>query len=66
MLEEQQAVNAAEIAEMKSGRHVPHLMKSARRAGLLKPEVLEGLGLTEHPIVKAAIREPQSQEGLGA
>jgi hypothetical protein len=58
MLQEQQAINAAEIAEMKSGRHVPHLMKSARRAGLLKPEIIEALGLSEHPIVRAAIKEP--------
>jgi hypothetical protein len=59
MLQEQQVLNAEEIAEMKSGRHVPHLMKSARRAGLLKPEILEALGLSEHPIVRAAIRDPQ-------
>jgi len=64
MLQEQQAINAAEIAEMKSGRHVPHLMKSARRAGLLKPEILEALGLSEHPIAKAAIRDPGA-EALG-
>lgn len=66
MLREQQSINAAEIAEMKTGRHVPHLLKSARRAGMLKPEILEAMGIADHPIVKAAIREPQSQDGLGA
>jgi hypothetical protein len=64
MLQEQQSINTAEIAEMKSGRQIPHLLKSARRAGLLKPEILEALGLAEHPVLKAAIREPQ--ETLGA
>ena len=45
LLREQQAVNAAEAAEVLSGRRLPHLLKSARRAGLLKPEILEALGL---------------------
>lgn len=66
MLREQQSINAVEINEMKTGQKIPHLMKSARRAGLLKPEILEALGVAEHPIVKAAIREPHAQEGLGA
>lgn len=65
MLHEQQSINAAEIADMKSGQKVPHLLKSARRAGLLKPEILEALGIADHPIIKAAIREP-GQEGVGA
>jgi hypothetical protein len=60
MLREQQAINAAEIAELKSGRQMPHLLKSARRAGLLKPEILEALGVSQHPIIAAAIREPQA------
>lgn len=58
MLQEQQAINAAERAAMTSGRHVPHLLKSARRAGLLKPEVLAALGLGGHPLVLAALRSP--------
>lgn len=60
MLQEQQEINAADIAEMKAGRQMPHLLKSARRAGLLKPEILEAMGLSENPIVRAALREPAS------
>ena len=67
MLHEQQSINAAEIADMKSGKKVPHLLKSARRAGLLKPEILEALGIAEHPVVRAAIREPvQEGSAIGA
>ena len=40
MLREQQEINAAELADAASGAAVPHLMKSARRAGLLEPEIL--------------------------
>lgn len=57
MLREQQEINAAEIEEMKSGGNVPHLLKSARRVGMLKPEILEALGLSGHPIIKAAIKD---------
>ena len=56
LLEEQQAINAAEIAEMASGQRVPHLLKSARRAGLLEPEILEALGLSDHPVIRGALR----------
>ena len=45
MLREQQEINAAELAAAASGAKVPHLLKSARRAGLLEPEILEALGL---------------------
>jgi hypothetical protein len=31
-------------------------LKSARRAGLLKPEILEALGLSEQPLIMAAMR----------
>ena len=56
MLREQERVNAAEAAEALSGRRVPHLLKSARRAGLLKPEIIEALGLDRHPLLLAAVR----------
>jgi para-aminobenzoate N-oxygenase AurF len=56
MLREQQAINANEAAEVVSGRRVPHLLKSARRAGLLKPEIVEALGVQKHPLVLAALR----------
>jgi hypothetical protein len=56
MLREQQRINAAEAAEAVAGRRVPHLLKSARRSGLLKPEILEALGLSTHPLILGALR----------
>jgi len=56
MLREQQRINAAEGAQAVAGRRVPHLLKSARRAGLLKPEILEALGIQTHPLILAALR----------
>lgn len=56
MLEEQRAVNAAEASEVLSGKRTPHLLKSARHIGLLKPEIVEALGLRSHPLVQAAAR----------
>ena len=56
MLREQQRINAAEAAEAIAGRRVPHLLKSARRAGLLKPEILEALGVSTHPLILGALR----------
>jgi len=58
MLREQQAINAAEAAEVLSGRKVPHLLKSARRAGLLKPEIVDALSLRSNPLVAVALRQP--------
>ncbi len=55
LLREQQAINAAETQQVRSGRRVPHLLKSARHAGLLRPEILEALGLSNHPVVKAVL-----------
>ena len=56
MLREQQEINAAELADAVSGARVPHLLKSARRAGLLAPEILDALGLAEHPLLRGALR----------
>lgn len=56
MLREQQEINAAEHDELLSGRKVPHLLKSARRVGFLKPEILEALGLQNHPVIAGALR----------
>ena len=56
MLREQQPINAAEAADALAGRRVPHLLKSARRSGLLKPEILGALGLETHPLILAALR----------
>jgi hypothetical protein len=56
MLQEQQEINAADLAEAASGTKVPHLLKSARRAGLLEPEIVGVLGLGRHPLVRGALR----------
>ena len=58
MLREQRGINAAEAADAVAGRRVPHLLKSARRAGLLKPEILEALGIHTHPLILGALRQP--------
>jgi ribonucleotide reductase beta subunit family protein with ferritin-like domain len=55
LLAEQQEVNAAEAAEVLSGRKLPHLLKSARRAGLLKAEILEALSIQNHPLIRVAV-----------
>ena len=44
------------LAEAASGAKVPHLLKSARRAGLLAPEILEALGLANQPLIRGALR----------
>ena len=62
LLREQQAINAAEAAEMLSGQRLPHLLKSARRAGLLSPEILEALGLGAHPLVVAVQRHTSDNQ----
>jgi len=56
ILREQQQINAAERAEALAGRRIPQVMKSARRAGLLEPDILEALGLTDHPLVQVTLQ----------
>jgi hypothetical protein len=56
LLREQQAINAAERTEAESGGRLPQVMKSARRAGLLEPDILDALGLRDHPLVVASLR----------
>jgi hypothetical protein len=55
MLREQQTINREEIAAAASGERVPQLLKSARRAGLLAPEILEELALSGHPLIRGAV-----------
>ncbi len=64
LLREQQDINAAEAAEVLSGQRLPHLLKSARRAGLLKPEIVEALGLDAHPLVVAVQRHTGDVDAL--
>jgi TorA maturation chaperone TorD len=56
MLREQQEINQRELAAAASGEKVPHLLKSARRVGLLEPDVLAALGVAEHPLIQGALR----------
>ena len=56
LLREQHEINTAELAEAASGAKVPHLLKSARRAGLLDPELLEALHLSNQPLIRGALR----------
>jgi len=56
LLREQQAINATDRATALSGQRLPQLMKSARRAGLLEPDILDALGLTDHPLIQATLR----------
>jgi len=55
LLREQQEINARERSEVLAGRRLPQLMKSARRAGLLEPDILEALGITDHPLVRVTL-----------
>jgi hypothetical protein len=62
LLREQGEINAAELADAASGANVPHLLKSARRAGLLEPEILEALDLSKHPLIRGALRATADAE----
>jgi hypothetical protein len=56
MLHEQAEINRADLAAATSGAKVPPLLKSARRAGLLEPDILEALGVSTHPLIRGALR----------
>ncbi|MGH7790255.1 MAG: ferritin-like domain-containing protein [Candidatus Binatia bacterium] len=55
LLREQEEVNARARAAAIAGHRLPQVMKSARRAGLLESDLLEALGLREHPLVASAL-----------
>jgi hypothetical protein len=57
MLREQRELNALELADAASGAKVPHLLKCARRAGLLEPDILDALGLASQPLIRGALRD---------
>ena len=54
---EQQVISEADREEARTGRRVPHLLTSARRAGLMTPELLDALELTEHPLIRGALHD---------
>lgn len=62
MLREQREQNARDLAAATSGERVPHLLKNARRAGLLEPEILEALGIAANPLVRGALRAAAEPE----
>jgi hypothetical protein len=55
LLNEQSAINATARAEALAGRRIPQVLKSARRAGLLEPDILDALGLATHPLIRVAV-----------
>lgn len=55
MLEEEQTLEDDRKQAMRSGRKVPTLLASCRKAGLLAPEILEALDLADHPLVRGAL-----------
>lgn len=55
MLAEQEEINATELAAAAAGAKVPHLLRSARRAGLLDPEIVAALRIDRHPLVRGAL-----------
>ena len=66
MLAEQAEINARDLAAIASGEKVPHVLKSARRAGLLEADVLAALGLAEHPFIRATLRSAPSDAAAPA
>ncbi len=58
MLAEQRAINEADMRDILGGKKLPQLLKSARRSGLLAPEILESLGIAKHPLIQAALKQP--------
>lgn len=62
MLREQEALNAADLEEIASGRRVPHVLKSARRAGLLDADVLDALRLSGHPLLQGVLRSADTAD----
>lgn len=56
MLQEQGAILQAELQAIQDGTRVPQELKSARRAGLMAPDILEALGLSQHPLILGTLR----------
>ena len=62
LLREQQALNSTARSDALSGRKLPQLMKSARHAGLLEPEILDALGIREQPLIQATLKPAMNSE----
>jgi hypothetical protein len=55
MLEEEQTLEDDRQQAMTSGRKVPTLLASCRKAGLLEREILEALDLEGHPLIRGTV-----------
>ncbi|MDG2307888.1 MAG: ferritin-like domain-containing protein [Candidatus Binatia bacterium] len=56
LLREQEQLNAQDHELLLSGQKPSHLLKSAKNVGLLAPEIVDALGVADHPLVQAANR----------
>ena len=56
MLREQQEIDRTELDSICQAERVPHLLKNARRVGIMRPEILEELGVSDHPIIVGTLR----------
>ncbi|MBI5496393.1 MAG: ferritin-like domain-containing protein [Deltaproteobacteria bacterium] len=62
MLREQQVVLQRDFEDAAAGTRVPQELKSARRAGLLRPDLLEALRLQAHPLVRGALAASEKDD----
>ncbi|MEW5847702.1 MAG: ferritin-like domain-containing protein [Myxococcota bacterium] len=56
MLNQQGVVLQQELEAVFRGERIPQELKSAQQAGLLAPEILEALGLQNHPVILGTLR----------
>ncbi len=62
IIDEQAEINAEERRKAAAGRRVPHVLRSARRAGLLAPDILQALDLQDHPLITGAQKAPEEAD----
>ncbi len=62
MIDEQAEINAEERRKAAAGRRVPHVLRSARRAGLLAPDIVQALDLADHPLITGALKAPEEAD----
>ncbi len=55
-------INAEERRKAAAGRRVPHVLRSARRAGLLAPDILQALDLADHPLITGALKATEEAD----
>lgn len=62
MMAEQLPIMQKQYEDVTTGKRVPQELKSARRAGLMAPEILEALGLSDHPVILGALKSAPDQD----